>query len=99
MDSSLRNRICVACCSVLRVSAYDWDGDEMAGAELRNPPCGRNCPNRRVGCQSECEKYMEFFNARRANDEKRSAAAEKAYQLDNMAAKRSDRAKRRRREK
>lgn len=24
------------------------------------PPCGVNCPDRHVGCQSRCEKYLAY---------------------------------------
>ena len=24
------------------------------------PPCGKNCPNRHVGCHGECPPYMSY---------------------------------------
>lgn len=24
------------------------------------PPCGKNCPDRHVGCQGKCEHYLAF---------------------------------------
>ena len=24
------------------------------------PPCGVNCPDRHVGCQGKCEKYLSY---------------------------------------
>ena len=24
------------------------------------PPCGKDCPDRHVGCQGKCEKYRDF---------------------------------------
>lgn len=30
---------------------------------MLNPPC-KNCPDRRVGCHSVCERYLEFKTKR-----------------------------------
>lgn len=26
----------------------------------KKPPCGKNCPNRKPGCQANCGKYIKF---------------------------------------
>lgn len=38
-----------------------------------NPPC-KDCPNREVGCHSNCEDYQKYWNWRRELDAERLQA-------------------------
>jgi hypothetical protein len=40
------------------------------------PPCGKDCPRRRVGCHSSCEDYAKFQEVLKAEKEKARKAAE-----------------------
>lgn len=44
-------------------------------------PCGRNCPNRKVGCRSECEDFIKYDHERLEYYELRQEAKERSRRL------------------
>lgn len=36
-------------------------------ADGPRPPCGKNCPDRAVGCSLVCERWKAYLEARNAN--------------------------------
>lgn len=43
------------------------------------PPCTKDCPNRKVGCHSQCGAYMSY---RRAADDVRKERDKKLKEID-----------------
>ncbi len=39
-------------------------------------PCGKDCPDRKAGCPTSCEKWKAYLDARNANYKKRRSEAE-----------------------
>lgn len=35
-------------------------GNEFIFRNIKKPPCGKNCPDREVGCHSTCEPYIKW---------------------------------------
>lgn len=55
-------------------------------------PCAKDCPNRKVGCRTGCEKYQKYSEAK----QKEYAEKKRQYELDDYTYRSMDRNNRRR---
>lgn len=58
-------------------------------------PCGRDCPDRTVGCAAGCEKWAAYTQKRAQDYERRKARGELSDDLNRLSIQRTNRGKRR----